>query len=390
MSQKDLEKVVISNARWGDLDNAVVYLTKSLAEEIKKQKTRTGESRFEALKTGRAFQGFKHLIELTRQIGPKSKLVLTNGPTEKVGEDFYISLKNYSGSTRSSFLSLYRKTGLEGATAYLKNNFPDDAKDLPEVELTTSDMTKVKKDFPRVIESLTKTAKHKRQLVKHATEVVRGLKDQKRVLKEDIEALRRLKQESNITYYQQKIDELAQRLNKDYPETKGKNSWQSWIYENNWIFGVQYQKPIEKQKVGFDNIPDYLFPSLDGFLDILEIKKPSHDAIKADPSHAGSYIWDTEANKGLGQIVNYIYQIELHQFELKQKIEREYADLYDGEIFTIRPRGFLLIGKSDQWKPAEKEAFRKLNHSLHGIEVMTYTDLLQRGKKIIEMYSDSL
>ena len=37
---------------------------------------------------------------------------------------------------------------------------------------------------------------------------------------------------------------------------------------------------------------------------------------------------------------------------------------------------------------AEKEAFRKLNHSLHGIEVLTYTDLLKRGENLIKVYAD--
>jgi uncharacterized protein (UPF0254 family) len=35
-------------------------------------------------------------------------------------------------------------------------------------------------------------------------------------------------------------------------------------------------------------MPDYLFPTLDGFIDILEIKLPEDDVIIKDTNHIGS------------------------------------------------------------------------------------------------------
>ena len=43
------------------------------------------------------------------------------------------------------------------------------------------------------------------------------------------------------------IEALKSRLQKDYYETKGDDSWQSWIYEHNWLFGANYREAIEKQ-----------------------------------------------------------------------------------------------------------------------------------------------
>ena len=34
------------------------------------------------------------------------------------------------------------------------------------------------------------------------------------------------------------------------------------------------------------------------------------------------------------------------------------------------------------------EAFRKLNYALHGIEVLTYDDLISRGEHLVTMYSN--
>lgn len=218
---------------------------------------------------------------------------------------------------------------------------------------------------------------------------LKDLKTQKKDLSESVKQLEEIKKQSNILYFKEKIEELEERMKKGgQAETSGKDSWQKWVYGNNWIFGANYQKPIEKQKVGFDNIPDFIFPTIDGFLDILEIKKLEHGPIKKDNSHPGSFMWTPKASEAIGQVVNYIHQIELHQLELKQRIERAYPEIAS-EIFTIKPRAYILMGNSINWTADEKEALRKLNYSLHGIEVLTYTDLLKRGNKIVQMYSEN-
>lgn len=226
------------------------------------------------------------------------------------------------------------------------------------------------------------------QNISKIEEHIKDLRSQKKDLSNAVKALEEIKKQSNIVYFKEKLEELKERIKKGgQSETSGKDSWQAWIFNNNWIFGANYQKPIEKQKVGFDNIPDFLFPTIDGFLDILEIKKLEHDPIKKDDSHPGSYMWTPKASEAIGQVVNYMHQIELHQLELKQKIERKYPEIAS-EIFTIKPRAFILMGNSENWSPEQKEALRKLNYSLHGIEVLTYNDLLVRGNKIVQMYSE--
>lgn len=72
------------------------------------------------------------------------------------------------------------------------------------------------------------------------------------------------------------VEELERRLNiGGFSETTGSDSWQKWIYKNNWLFGVNYREPIEKAKININGImPDYLFPTIDGFVDVFEIKLP--------------------------------------------------------------------------------------------------------------------
>ena len=210
------------------------------------------------------------------------------------------------------------------------------------------------------------------------------LKRKSKAIKDELQELR---QETNLSFYETSLESLRQRLtsSKNYPETSGKDSWQTWVYANNWLFGVNYLRPIPKQKVGFDNIPDYLFPTRDGFLDILEIKKPQPDVIRRDEHHAGSYVWCPDTNAAIGQVVKYIQELEDHRLEIRDRINERYGAEYGIIFYIIRPRAFILVGESNGWRTVEIEAFRRLNYSLHGIEVVTYSHLINRGESIIKM-----
>lgn len=184
------------------------------------------------------------------------------------------------------------------------------------------------------------------------------------------------------------VGELKKRLEEGvFPETRGNDSWQKWIYKNNWLFGINYKKPIEKTKINIMGImPDYLFPTLDGFVDILEIKLPDDEVIIGNQSRPGSWRWTTEANTAIGQVVNYLSEID----RLRLEIEKNIKTTYGHEISLLRPRAYILIGNSGSWETNKREGLRKMNHALHGIEVLTYKDLLNRGVEATNLTKETL
>ncbi len=185
------------------------------------------------------------------------------------------------------------------------------------------------------------------------------------------------------TTKQKIVDELDLRLKTGgYLETTGDDSWQKWIYQNNWLFGVNYSKPIEKTKINITGImPDYIFPRLDGFVDILEIKLPTDEVLASDSSHPGSWKLTTGANIAIGQVLNYLSDIDRQQLEIERNIKSKYGF----ELCLLKPHAYILIGNSSDWDNGKKEALRKMNHALHGIEILTYQDLLDRGNQAIRM-----
>ena len=126
-------------------------------------------------------------------------------------------------------------------------------------------------------------------------------------------------------------------------------------------------------------MPDYLFPRTDGFVDILEIKLPNAKVIEKDSNHQGSWVWSKESNYAIGQVVNYLGTIDENRFQIERAINNRYRN----EMSMLKPKAFILIGQNDGWEPEKKEGLRKLNHALHGIEILTYTELVQRGESQI-------
>lgn len=383
-----LHKVKIEASNYGDLRGVEIFVTADLYKVLSEKKDKQRVVLLTKLINGKFMRGLKHLIADIKAKG-NFDLVLTNGTTRKDGNKYYINQSEYNKKGQPRFLSMYREAAFEVAGLYLSESFPSDF-DRPKDVVTKTELKKVENEFAEVVKKLSTKAKNKGTILKETSNLLEALRREKYDLKRDVELLKELKEKSNIYYYETKLIELNERLTgtKTYKETSGKDPWQQWIYDNNWIFGITYGPPIEKEKVGFDQIPDYLFPTIDGFIDILEIKLPTADAILKDTSHAGSFRWSAETTEAIGQVVNYLHELELHQLEIKQKLERTYCREFNVEIFSIKPRAYIVVGTKIGWDEYKIEALRKLNYSLHGIEILTYTDLQQRGESLIKLYAD--
>jgi hypothetical protein len=51
-------------------------------------------------------------------------------------------------------------------------------------------------------------------------------------------------------------------------------SWQKWFKTNSWVLGSDFVRILDERAIDTDHIADYLVEAYDGFLDIIEIKRP--------------------------------------------------------------------------------------------------------------------
>ena len=170
---------------------------------------------------------------------------------------------------------------------------------------------------------------------------------------------------------QQAIKEFEDNLLLDKPES----FWQDWFSKNKWVLGSEYLQIIDERHINVDNIADYLMEAFDGFVDIVEIKKPGIDKLWCDTLDHGNYIPTSELTKAIIQCQNYIYEIE------RQSNSIDFLERVKNNK-VIKPRCLLVFGRSNLWNNEQRKAYRILNASLNQITILTYDHLLERIKNI--------
>jgi hypothetical protein len=171
------------------------------------------------------------------------------------------------------------------------------------------------------------------------------------------------------------VNEFEAMLGKNLVEQE----WQEWLKQNAWVLGSEFVKILDEREVDTANITDYLMQAYDGFLDIIEIKRPDGDLrFWADAQDHGNYVPSSDLTKAITQATKYIYEVEREANSVKF-LERV------GNVKTIKPRCVLIFGRSSDWNNEQKEAYRILNSSYHNLTILTYDHVLLRAKRILNI-----
>lgn len=180
-----------------------------------------------------------------------------------------------------------------------------------------------------------------------------------------------------LQYQSQKnaIDDFEEMLSQNLYE----KDWQDWFKRNDWILGSEFVKILDEREIDSENIADYLMQAYDGFLDIIEIKRPADELqFWADKKDHKNYIPSSELTKAIIQATTYIFEVEREANSLKF-LKRV------GHVKTIKPRCVLLFGRSIDWNDEQCETYRILNSSFHNLNIMTYDHVLKRAKRILNI-----
>ena len=169
------------------------------------------------------------------------------------------------------------------------------------------------------------------------------------------------------------IEKFEEMLENDLTE----HDWQKWFQDNSWVLGTEYVRIIDERSIDTKNISDFLMEAYDGFLDIIEIKRPDGNLkFWANQKDHENYVPDQDLVKAITQTSKYIYEVEREANSIK------FLERVNG-IKTIKPRCVLIYGRSDDWNDEQKESFRILNSNYHNLNIMTYDHVLERAKRII-------
>jgi hypothetical protein len=168
------------------------------------------------------------------------------------------------------------------------------------------------------------------------------------------------------------IRQFQSMLGENLAEAK----WQSWFELNPWVLGSEFVRVLDERHIDTQNISDFLMQAYDGFLDVVEIKRPEGDmTFWSQARDHDNLVPSTVLVKAITQATRYIYEIEREANSVK------FLERLRG-VRTVKPRGILIFGRSSTWGQDENEAYRILNASYHNLSILTYDQVLDRARRM--------
>ncbi len=174
------------------------------------------------------------------------------------------------------------------------------------------------------------------------------------------------------------VEEFESLLRDDLLEA----DWQTWFKANQWVLGSDFIEMVGERRIDVEHIADYLMKAYDGFVDVIEIKRPEGKLrFWADARDHGNLVPHSDLTKAITQATRYLYEIEreANSVKFQQRV---------GGLKTIKPRCTLIYGRSREWREDEREAYRILNASYHSLSILTYDHVLDRARRILDLRAE--
>lgn len=197
------------------------------------------------------------------------------------------------------------------------------------------------------------------------------------------------KDEIELAQFSAALEELKQLLNNSAGISE--TDWQIRIQN---ILQVLYPKYIFCTREitfsgidGYDKRPDFVLVDANGYVDILEIKKPDVRILTKQASYRNNYVPVRELSGAIQQIEKYIFCLtssEKSQREVINKLAALLPEAIPPEI--VNPQGILIAGRSRGFNPQQKRDFELIKRQYkHVADIMTYDDLVARFENIVTL-----
>jgi Domain of unknown function (DUF4263) len=176
------------------------------------------------------------------------------------------------------------------------------------------------------------------------------------------------------------MKQAVDKFEKELDEDKNEVFWQNFFQQNRWIMGSDFIEILDHRRIDESNIADYLVKAYDGYLDLIELKRPDGNLkFWAESKDHNNYYQSSDLTKAITQVINYLSVLEKEMNSL---------DFYEKHNNTsvVRPRATLIFGRSKDWDKEKVKAYRLLvNQYNHSVHILTFDHVLARAKRILEI-----
>lgn len=326
------------------------------------------------LKKDGTIQFGKHVLELLqRRFGKKVRWVITLN-MDQISKEYGIwrvrTSQRFLSSIFKEYLSRSRDIKNDIVLRFFSTTFPSQFTDTQPAVYVPGTLARLLQD---------KVAK---QLSQEDRDAVQAFLPSF-LATESIRSVNLLKAAAQI----KSLRELAKDLSAAIAISHGEAWWQTFIKDKILIIQQGYIRAIDKMNVNVGNtkFPDFSLVTHDGYLDILEIKKPDTPLLKLDKSR-NNYYADAELSRAIIQVENYIESVSHHADAVRSYLK----DTYSVELKVVRPRGIILAGDANKFEnQKERDDFRLLAHGAKSITIVTYDELSTRLENYIKVLEEA-
>jgi NADH dehydrogenase/NADH:ubiquinone oxidoreductase subunit G len=164
----------------------------------------------------------------------------------------------------------------------------------------------------------------------------------------------------------------------EYVAGQSEKIFQNWIEKNIWTLGIDYIKKHPARQIGINSESDLIMETTDGFIDLIELKRPKFELFAFDESHKSFYP-SKELAKVIGQCMQYLKILD----DYKLVLEKQH------KFKLLRPRIKIIVGRTSKFNDEQFGALRMLNSNLNHIQIISYDYLLLCGENIISYYKQA-
>lgn len=171
----------------------------------------------------------------------------------------------------------------------------------------------------------------------------------------------------NYAQYRRALDELKRLV-----ETSGSLSesvFQHFLANNWWMFGSEYSELLKPRELARGIQVDFpLRLTIDGYLEIIEIKTPNADVLKYQRSR-GLYVISPDLSEAHAQARHYLDVLDRHKNDILAELG----------IFSYNVRVRIIIGRNGNAE--HQETLRGV--SIDRIDIITYDQLIAIAERIL-------
>lgn len=328
----------------------------------------------------RGFKFGKHLLKFLRSKFKgieKFKIILTRGGTRIEGNNVFVNLNEYKSHGWKTWYGEYSRIGEIAANSYFQkilnlkpvfsteivkkygSNFIKTFEELDEKEKeAVLNNSKSKKIF----EYINKLPLQQQKYLLKKIDLILGLAPRYYLLKDSLKEFR--------------------KIIRNHKKEKGKNERgiHAFLKRNYWLLGIEYWdlnikssiseegKRTDKEVIREDlTKPDFIIEGIDGiktnvrFIELEDIK----DKVKHKKGQKETGLISSETIDGISQALRYNINAKLQ---------------------GLHPKGVVIVGTYEKNAQKWKEKLLIVKEFLGNIEILTYDDIIERAKNVIEFF----